>query len=72
MTIEFWSNDPTILFNNQFIFELWPTPNMCYEQKLNAITRIVILITFLGYIFTMSIRVLIVGLITMNMDYDIQ
>jgi hypothetical protein len=64
MTIEFWSNEPTILFNKEYIFELWPTPNMCYEEKLNAITRIVILITFLGYIFTMSIRLLFVGLIT--------
>ena len=65
MTIQFWSNDPTVLFNKEYIFELWPTTDMCYEQKLNAITRLVILITILGYILTMSQRVLIVGILTL-------
>jgi hypothetical protein len=65
MTIQFWSNDPLVLFNKEYIFELWPTTNMCYEQKLNAITRLVILITILGYILTMSQRVLVVGILTL-------
>ena len=65
MTIQFWSNDPTVLFNKDYIFELWPTTNMCYEQKLNAITRLIILITILGYILTMSLRILIVGALTL-------
>ena len=64
MTIQFWSNQPTILFNKEYIFELWPTTDMCYEQKLNAITRLVILITILGYILTMSMRILGVGVFT--------
>ena len=64
MTIQFWSNEPTILFNKEYIFELWPTTEMCYEQKLNAITRLVILLTILGYILTMSLRVLGVGAFT--------
>jgi len=66
MTIQFWSNDPTVLFNKDYIFELWPTTNMCYEQKLNAITRLIILITILGYILTMSSRILIVGALTLG------
>jgi hypothetical protein len=65
MTIQFWSNDPTVLFNKDYIFELWPTTNMCYEQKLNAITRLIILITILGYILTMSSRILMVGALTL-------
>jgi len=65
MTIQFWSNDPTVLFNKEYIFELWPTINMCYEQKLNSITRLIILITILGYILTLSQRILIVGILTM-------
>jgi hypothetical protein len=64
MTIQFWSNNPGLLLNKNYIFELWPTPNMCYEQKLNAITRLIILITILGYILTMSKRILIVGVLT--------
>jgi hypothetical protein len=65
MTIEFWSNDPTVLLNKENIFELWPTTNMCYEQKLNAISRLVILITLLGYFMTMSLRVLVIGVLTL-------
>ena len=65
MTVQFWSNEPTILFNKEYIFELWPTTNMCYEQKLNAISRLIILITILGYILTMSQRVLLVGFLTL-------
>jgi hypothetical protein len=38
---------------------------MCYEQKLNAISRLIILITILGYILTMSQRVLVVGILTL-------
>lgn len=65
MTIQFWSNEPTILFNKEYIFELWPTTNMCYEQKLNAVSRLIILLTILGYILTMSQRVLLVGFLTL-------
>jgi hypothetical protein len=65
MTIQFWSNDPTILFNKDYIFEFWPTASMCYEQKLNAISRLIILLTILGYILTMSKRVLAVGALTL-------
>ena len=69
MTIQFWSNDPTILFNKEYIFELWPTNAMCYEQKLNAISRLIILLTILGYILTMSKRVLVVGVLTLLVIY---
>lgn len=65
MTLQFWSNEPTVIFNKNYIFELWPTTNMCYEQKLNAITRLIIIITILGYILTMSNRILIVGILTL-------
>jgi hypothetical protein len=65
MIIPFWANDPTVLFNKDYIFELWPTTNMCYEQKLNAITRLIILVTILGYIVSMSSRILFVGILTL-------
>ena len=64
-TIPFWSNEPTILLNKNYIGELWPTPKMTYEQKLNAVSRLVILLSILGFIFTMSVKMLIVGVITL-------
>ena len=64
MSIQFWTNDPTILLNKDFIFELWPTPNMCYNQKLNAITRLIAILTILGFAVTMSVKILFVGVAT--------
>jgi hypothetical protein len=65
MAILFWTNDPTILFNKEYMLELWPTSNMSYEQKLNSITRLVILLTILGYILTSSVKILVVGIVTL-------
>jgi hypothetical protein len=65
MTTQFWTNEPTILFNKDHMLELWPNSNMIYEQKLNAITRLIILVSILGYILTMSTRILFVGIITL-------
>jgi hypothetical protein len=65
MSVQFWSNDPYILFNKEQIFNLWPTQNMIYEEKLNAITRLIILISVVGYILTASIRILLVGIVTL-------
>jgi ABC-type bacteriocin/lantibiotic exporter with double-glycine peptidase domain len=63
--IPFWSNDPTIIMNKDYIFEVWPTPKMTFEQKLNAISRLIIILTVLGFIFTMSTKILLVGIITL-------
>lgn len=64
MSIQFWTNDPTILLNKDYIFELWPTPNMCYNQKLNAITRLIGILTIVGFAITMSVKILFVGVAT--------
>lgn len=69
MTIQFWSNDPTILFNKEYILELWPTQGMCYEQKLNSVSRLIILLTILGYILTLSKRIIAVGVLTLLMVF---
>jgi hypothetical protein len=66
---EIWSNDPTILFNKHHIFELWPTKNMSYEQKMNAVTRLIVIITVLGFILTKSTKLLIVGIITVSLIF---
>jgi hypothetical protein len=67
--IQFWTNDPTILFDKDYIFELWPSTIMSYEQKMNSITRLIIIITVLGFILTKSTRLLIVGLVTIALIF---
>ena len=65
MTTPFWSNEPSVLLNKDYIFELWPTQKMTNEEKLNAFSRLVILLSILGFLFTMSYKLLIVGLLTL-------
>jgi hypothetical protein len=65
MPNQFWLNDPTIIFNKEYIFDIFPTPNMSYDEKLNAITRLIILISISGYILTNSIKIIIVGILTL-------
>ena len=60
-----WINDPTILLNKNEIFDLWPSYNMSYEEKVNSVTRIIILVTILGFIFTMKINILFIGITTL-------
>jgi len=60
----FWLNDPSVLFNKHAL-ELWPTPNLDYSAKLNAVSRLVIVLAILGYFFTRSIRILVTSAITL-------
>ena len=61
MTIPFWVNDPSILLKKEYLFDIWPSTDMSYEQKLNAVTRLIIIMSILGFITTNSIRILIIG-----------
>ena len=62
--IEFWTKNPAILLDSNYITELWITNNMTKNQKLNAISRLVILLTLIAYGLTRNIRILISGIIT--------
>jgi hypothetical protein len=71
----FWLNDPSILLNKDQITELWPAGSNSLERKLNSITRIVILLGFLGYLITRSMRIpvsAIVTLVVIVIIYNIQ
>jgi len=65
MTNTFWLNNPTILFNRKYITEIWPTQGLDDTAKLNAISRLVILLTILGYLFTRSLNILISAAVTL-------
>jgi len=61
--IPFWTNNPAILFDKKHITEMWPMDEMIYEQKLNAITRIVLIMTLLGFLMSSSLKILFSGII---------
>ena len=67
--ILFWSQDPNVLFQPAHILEFFPTETMTYNQKLNAITRTVIVLTFISFLFTRNTRLLGIAAITVLAIY---
>tara|TARA_B100001027_G_C16223459_1_gene310973 strand:+ start:225 stop:872 length:648 start_codon:yes stop_codon:yes gene_type:complete len=62
---KFWLNAPNVLLDRNHITEVFPDKNFSLAQKLNAITRLVIIMTILGYLFTRSIKILVSAGITL-------
>ena len=71
MTTPFWSNDPTILFNKEYILQLWPSQQMTFEAKLNSISRLVILLTLLGFLLTRNWNLIIIAILTLAIIFTI-
>jgi hypothetical protein len=71
MTTPFWSNQPTILFTKEYVLQIWPLQKMTFESKLNAISRLVILTTLLGFIFTRNFNLLIICAITLAIIFTL-
>jgi hypothetical protein len=67
--IDVWVNNPTVLLDKNIIFEIWPTQQMCYERKINAMSRLIILLTILGFILTRSMKIVVIGFITLIVIY---
>jgi len=65
MTNPFWINDMAILFNEKEKYQLWPNSDMAFNSKLNAISRLVIVLSILGCIITLNLNFLVIGFITL-------
>lgn len=68
-SVPFWSENPNILFDKEYIFEFFPVESMGYEQKLNSITRAVIILTIVGLCLSDKVRILLVSAITLFSIY---
>jgi len=53
MSTVIWLKDPRILMRQDQLTELWPLSTMSSEEKVNAITRLVIFLTLIGYLLTL-------------------
>lgn len=62
---EFWINNPKVLLNKQRILEIWPQSGYSMERKLNAITRIVLFLSLIGYMFTRSMKIIVSFVVTL-------
>ena len=62
-----WYQDPNILLKN--VNELFPLGHMTFNQKINALTRLIIILTFLAYLFGKSIKYLLSGILSLVFVY---
>lgn len=61
--MEFWIDQPKILFNVDHIHEIWIYSDMTLNEKLNAMTRLILLLSLLGFVFLNRSIFLVIGLI---------
>jgi len=66
MNNSFWLENPNILFKSDQLSNIWPMTDMTFENKLNAITRLVIILIILGYLFTKNNKVVLSGLLSLG------
>lgn len=64
-SIPFWVNDPSILMNKNEIYQFWPSETMTIEEKMNSISRTVILLSLLGFLSTCSFKFILIGIVTL-------
>ena len=67
--VPFWSKNPNVLLDKRQMFELYPVENMAYSRKLNAVSRTVILLALVVFMYSNNFRILLVGIITIMAVY---
>jgi hypothetical protein len=60
--IPFWISDFNVIL--KYPYELFPSQTMTYSQKLNAITRTVLILSIIAFAYTKRIRTLIIAVLT--------
>jgi hypothetical protein len=66
-----WLNKPSILIKEKYILELIPKSYMSKFRKINAITRLLIVITILLFLLTGKISFIFSGIISLGLIYII-
>ncbi len=62
--VSFWLENPNALLNKHHITEIWPNSDFDLGRKLNAITRLIIILAILGYFLTKSIYIPVSALVS--------
>ena len=58
-----WFNDPNILLKDM---DIWPMEKMSSIEKYNAITRLVLIRTIIGFIATKSVQIILIGILCLG------
>ena len=59
--MNFWGDNPTLLFDSRYIQEIWIYDGMDRNQSLNALSRLIILLSVLGFACFNRVLFLVVG-----------
>jgi hypothetical protein len=59
MNSNFWLENPNVLLNKNYLTEIWPQDNFDLNRKLNAITRLILILAILGFLFTKSSYIIV-------------
>jgi uncharacterized membrane protein YbaN (DUF454 family) len=65
-SIEFWINDPHIIFNNKYLFDIYPKENMSRVEKFNAISRLIIFLTIFVLFISRDYKIIIFSIIILS------
>ena len=71
-SVVFWGDDPNILLDPKAVFELWPVEKMSFNQKLNAITRGIIVLCLIMFAIYHNGRLIAVCVLTIGAIYCMQ
>lgn len=63
--VVFWTKNPHILLNSKYIKQIFPTNKMNNIEKYNAISRLIIILSIIGYFITKNVIILFVGIFTL-------
>jgi len=60
----FWLNDPLILFRHEQL-SFWPSKQQSFTEKLNSMTRLIVIVTLFGYLITKSVPILVISMFSL-------
>lgn len=66
-----WLKNPSILIKEKYILEILPKSYMSKSRKINAVTRLIILLTIISFLFTNKISYLMSGIVSLALIYII-
>jgi hypothetical protein len=62
---KFWLEDPTVLMKKDELRKMWPSNTSTMNEKLNALSRLIIVVTLLAYIINKQTKIMVSGFVTL-------
>lgn len=66
-----WFNDTTVLYNNKVITEFWPNKYQSYNQRTNALSRLIIILGVVLSVYRQSYDAMFVSVIMLFVIYTL-